>query len=122
APAAAIDDRPTRPLKTLRETRQGIASVAPARDPVEPAAPRTPRIAVVALGDPALTSHVRATIEERLQSAGYDIVDASLFVDSRDDLPRVFSVLAREATIAVVIRTEHLGQRELNFYGRSDTQ
>ncbi len=119
---ASHDAEPARPLKALREARQSVASVAPPRPAAEKPAALPPRIAVVALGDPALASPVRATIEQRLAAAGHDVVDASLFVDSRDDLPRVFAALQREATVAVVIRTEHLGQRELNFYGRSETQ
>jgi eukaryotic-like serine/threonine-protein kinase len=97
-----------------------IARVEPAR-PRE-AAPKPFRVAVVALGDPALTGPVRQQIEARLARAGFELADASLFVGSRDDLPGAMRALRGEATVLVAVQTESLGQRELRYAGRSDTQ
>jgi eukaryotic-like serine/threonine-protein kinase len=107
----------------LKAARQTLATATPPPPPRRPdAAPATPRVAVVALGDPALAGPVRQRIERRLHGSGFDLVEASLFVGRDDDLPRALNALRGEATVVVVVQTEPLGQRELQFYGRSDTQ
>jgi eukaryotic-like serine/threonine-protein kinase len=120
-PGDAAADSRDRPLaKALRASRETVASTAPARQP--DAAPPTPRVAVVALGDPALTAPVRQLLEQRLARSGFDLVESSLFVSDRDDLARALAALRREATVAIVVSTESLGTRQLQFYGRSETQ
>jgi eukaryotic-like serine/threonine-protein kinase len=106
---------------------QATTKAAPQHATIEPVRPReaapTPfRIAVVALGDPALTGPVRQQIEARLARAGFELADASLFVSNRDDLPGAMRALRGEATVLVAVQTESLGQRELRYAGRSDTQ
>lgn len=98
---------------------QTVASAAPVR----PAAPPPPRIAVVALGDSAITGPARQRIEERLMNAGFDVVDTELVagVSGRSDLPGIFNALRRDASVVVVVRAEGVGSQELQYYGQSST-
>jgi eukaryotic-like serine/threonine-protein kinase len=123
--AVSMDQAPSDPVAAQPVAAK--AAVAPQVAKVEPvrpreAAPQPFRIAVVALGDPALTGPVRQQIEARLARAGFELADASLFVSSRDDLPGAMRSLRGEATVLVAVQTESLGQRELRYAGRSDTQ
>jgi eukaryotic-like serine/threonine-protein kinase len=111
----------------VASTQSTTAAAAPQFANVEPVRPREAapapfRIAVVALGDPALTGPVRQQIEARLVRAGFELADASLFVSNRDDLPGAMRAMRGEATVLVAVQTESLGQRELRYAGRSDTQ
>jgi eukaryotic-like serine/threonine-protein kinase len=110
---------PGRPL--ARAARDTLATTASPPRRVA-STPVPPRVAVVALGDPALTGAVRQQIEAQLSGAGFDLVESSMFVSAGADLAGVMSALRGQATAVVVVQTEHLGQRELQFYGRSDTQ
>jgi eukaryotic-like serine/threonine-protein kinase len=94
---------------------------APPPKPRDVSPPRL-RIAVVALGDPALATPVRQLIEGRLSRAGFELVESSLFVGGRADLADAMRALRGEATVIVAVQTEGLGQRQLQYYGRSDTQ
>lgn len=119
------------PLRRLAESRRGaIAKATPPeqrREPARPAGP--PRVAVVAIGDPAITGPARQMVEETLENAGLLVSDADAIpgvadiADSgRADLPRLFSALQRGGITAVaVIRAEPLGSQELTYYGQVST-
>ncbi|MFA5685083.1 MAG: serine/threonine-protein kinase [Lysobacteraceae bacterium] len=92
-----------------------IARAEPVRRPAPP-----PRIAVVAMGDTAITGPARQRIEERLQRAGFELADADL-LPSRNDVAGLLDALQRHAVAVVVVRAEAVGSQELQYYGRSST-
>jgi serine/threonine-protein kinase len=94
-----------------------VASTAPPR-PVTPPTPQ--RVAVVALGDSAITGPARSRIESELSAAGFDLADADVVgVSNGDSLASALNALRRSATIVVVVRAEPVGSQQLNYYGRS---
>jgi serine/threonine-protein kinase len=109
--AAAVAQR-------LEQRRDTVAKAAPVRP-----APPPPRVAVIALGDGALTGPARQRVEERLMDAGFDVLDSDLVsgIGGRGDLPGIFNALRREASVVVVIRAEGVGSQELQYYGQSST-
>lgn len=96
---------------------QSVAAATPPR-PVPPPAP--PRVAVVAIGDAAITGPARNRIERELAAAGFDLVDAEA-LDLRGDgrLAGVLHALRRAATVVVVVRAEPVGSQQLYYYGQS---
>ncbi len=86
-----------------------------------PVAPPTPqRVAVIALGDSAITGPVRSRIERELSASGFDLVDAeALGVSASDSLAGALGSLRRSATVAVVVRAEPVGSQQLKYYGQS---
>ncbi len=122
APSAAAPVGSDRPIaaaiaQKVAERRE----VAAATQPKPVAAP--PRVAVVALGDSAITGPARQRIEERLMDAGIDIVDIEMVrgVSGRSDLPGVLDALRREASVVVVVRAEGVGSEVITFYGQAST-
>ncbi len=96
-----------------------IASAEPPRTQVPPP---PPRIAVVAMGDSAITGPARQRIEEQLIRLGFDVVDSDLLdVDSTASLPQLFRQIRRQAAAVVVVRAEPIGSQELQYYGQSST-
>jgi serine/threonine protein kinase len=114
--SAAANAGLKRLLAAKRAARNEIASSAPPR---EVAAPRTPKIVVVTMGDDAITSPARQRIEERLMDAGFDVVDADVLGVSGRDLPGMLRSLRGDATVAVVVRADGIGQQTLTYYGQS---
>lgn len=113
-------DRPIADAVAKRvEQRRDTLAKAP---PVRPAAP-PPRVAVIALGDGALTGPARQRVEERLMDAGFDVLDSDLVagLGGRSDLPGIFNALRRDASVVVVVRAEGVGSQELQYYGQSST-
>ena len=104
-------------LAAKRAARNEIASSTPPR---EVAAPRTPKIVVVTVGDDAITGPARQRIEERLMDAGFDVVDADVLgVSGRGDIGGLLRSLRGDATVAVVVRADGIGQQTLTYYGQS---
>jgi eukaryotic-like serine/threonine-protein kinase len=97
-----------------------LASSTPAREVARPA---PPRVAVIAIGDPALTGAAKQRIEERLLAEGFDVLDTALVdgIDGREDLPGLFQRLRSEATTVVVVRAEPIGSQVLSAYGETFT-
>ena len=108
-------------VKRLLAAKRAGRDVATSTPPREVAAPRTPRIAVVTIGDDAITGPARQRIEERLMDAGFDVVDTSVIggVEGRNDLPGIFNALRRDATVAVVVRADGIGSQILTYYGQA---
>jgi serine/threonine-protein kinase len=102
-----------------REERREVARA----EPREVAAPKTPRIAVVTIGDNAITGPARQRIEERLTDAGFDVIDSDLVagVEGRGDLPGILRALRGDATVAIVVRADAIGSAPITFYGQVDT-
>lgn len=98
------------------------AQVASAEPPRSQVPPPPPRIAVVALGDSAITGPARQRIEEQLIRLGFDVVDSELLdVDGGAPLPQLFRQIRRQAAAVVVVRAEPIGSQELQYYGQSST-
>lgn len=111
APASQTKSAEHRPVQ--------VASTEPPRSQVPPP---PPRIAVVALGDSAVTGPARQRIEEQLMRLGFDVVDSDLLdVDGGAALPQVFRQIRRQAAAVVVVRAEPIGSQELQYYGQSST-
>lgn len=98
------------------------AQTASAEPPRSQVPPPPPRIAVVALGDSAITGPARQRIEEQLIRLGFDVVDSELLdVDGGAPLPQLFRQIRRQAAAVVVVRAEPIGSQELQYYGQSST-
>ncbi|MEB2315701.1 MAG: protein kinase [Xanthomonadaceae bacterium] len=94
---------------------QTVASAAPR--PVTPPTPQ--RVAVIALGDSAISGPARSRIENQLAAAGFDLVDAEALGVGGGDLASALNALRRSATVAVVVRAEPVGSQQLSYYGRT---
>ena len=127
AKLAAADEAPTAaaaPNRTEASAPRNAApaQVASAEPPRSQVPPPPPRIAVVALGDSAITGPARQRIEEQLIRQGFDVVDSDLLdVDGGAPLPQVFRQIRRQAAAVVVVRAEPIGSQELQYYGQSST-
>ena len=102
--------------------------------PPAPAAPRRPsgppRIAVVSVGDPAVTGPAEQMIEDAIADAGLLLADEEMVpglggaLRGGDvDLPEMFGALARNANVraVIVVRGQPLGSTPITFYGQTDT-
>jgi serine/threonine-protein kinase len=108
-------------VERIAERREARRELAAATEPRRVAPPRTPRIAVVALGDNALTTPAEQRIESALMRAGFDLVDESLIGYLGDDPASVLAGLRGEAEVLVLVRAEAIGSQELTYYGQSST-
>jgi serine/threonine-protein kinase len=129
--AAGLDESlaPLRRMAAARRAQQNgqLAAAPPPERPTQPRVSGPPRIAIIALGDPALTGSAKAVLEERLTGDGYLVVDDELVPGlqgaARRGMPEVFRVLAGAHGVraVAVIRAEPIGTTQLNYYGQSDT-
>jgi serine/threonine-protein kinase len=115
---AAVERPATRAIEAERPT------VAPTR-----LLPPPEGVLVIGLGDAAITDPMMREIERALRDDGHDLVERG-FVSGLAELTQsdeidlnALSDLALEAGVrrVVVARALPAGQRELSFYGRSDT-
>jgi serine/threonine-protein kinase len=116
------------PLRRVAENRQG-ALQAKAKPPEQQAPPRGPsRVAVIALGDPAISQPAQHLIEEALSDNGFLILDTDtapglnrLLQSDRPDLPQLLGQLARQHGVraVTVVKAEPIGSTQLNYYGQS---
>ena len=115
-PAATTSGASATPETTVPAApkTQAVAT-APAR-PVPPPAP--PRVAVIAIGDAAITGPARSRIESQLAASGFDLVDAEALGANGGDLSSALNAVRRSATVAVVVRAEPVGTQQLQYYGR----
>lgn len=116
ASAAASTSAAQDASKVSAPATQTVASTAPPR-PVPPPAP--PRVAVIAIGDAAITGPARSRIESQLAASGFDLVDAEALGVHGDDLSSALNALRRSATVAVVVRAEPVGSQQLQYHGRT---
>lgn len=115
APAATVAAQPT-PAPTVAPAKaQTVASTTPR--PVPPPAP--PRVAVIALGDSAISGPARSRIENQLSDAGIDVIDAEALGVGGGDLASALRALRQEAAVVVVVRAEPVGSQQLQYYGRT---
>ena len=99
-----------------------LTQTASAEPPRSQVPPPPPRIAVIAMGDSAVTGPARQRIEEQLVRLGFDVVDSDLLdVDPGARLPQMFRQIRRQASAVVVVRAEPIGSQELQYYGQSST-
>lgn len=110
------------PAANANAVAQAPVQTASAEPPRSQMPPPPPRIAVVALGDSAITGPARQRIEEQLIRQGFDVVDSDLLdVDGGAPLPQMFRQIRRQAAAVVVVRAEPIGSQELQYYGQSST-
>ncbi|SDD53908.1 serine/threonine-protein kinase [Aquimonas voraii] len=125
AKLAAADEATTAAAPNSTEAgapRKAAAAQVASAEPPRSQVPPPPRIAVVALGDSAITGPARQRIEEQLIRLGFDVVDSDLLdVDGSTPLPQVFRQIRRQAAAVVVVRAEPIGSQELQYYGQSST-
>ena len=113
--------RPLRPTERRAERREARRDLAAVTEPKRVAPPRAPRIAVVAIGDNAITSPAEQRIESALMRAGFDLVDESLIGSLGNEPASVLAGLRGEADVLVLVRAEAIGSQELTYYGQSST-
>jgi len=126
------DGGPLTPREARAERRAAIVeNIAERRDARreetrEPVAVRTVprRIAVITIGDPAVTGPARHMLEEALGDGGFELLDtdmAGVGDLSPGEIPRAVGHLAQRNGVGAVavIRAEPAGTQQLNFYGRS---
>ncbi len=117
-------------------TRPSRAEPEPEPTPITPGRssqplPATPRVAVIAVGEPLLTAAIGQNLEGHLDRVGLPRFDTSgdthlaELIASRDDLPP--GTLAehlerRGVDVLVLVRTHKIGERQLQFMGRSDLE
>ncbi len=108
--------------------RAAIAAAAAERreERREPVAVRTVprRIAIITIGDAAVTGPARQMLEEALADGGFEMFDtdmAGVGDLSVGEIPRAVGHLAQRNGVgaAVVIRAEPAGSQQLSYYGRS---
>src|SRR5690606_629753 len=116
ASGSAPDSTTGIPPAAAAAKSQTVASTAAPARPAAP--PPPPRIAVIAIGDSAITGPARSRIESQLAASGFDLVDAEALGVYGDDLSSALNTLRRSATVAVVVRAEPVGSQELQYYGR----
>jgi serine/threonine-protein kinase len=106
-----------------REDRRLARNNPPAErtPPVRPAGP--PKVAVVTIGDPAITGPAKQAVEEALMNQGFLVADTDALPGfGRGDLPAMLAAAQRHNVRAVIaVRAEPLGTTQLNYYGQSDT-
>jgi len=115
APTATIAAQPTPAPAATPAKAQTVASATPR--PVPPPAP--PRVAVIALGDSAISGPARSRIENQLSDAGIDVVDAEALGVGGGDLASALRALRQEAAVVVVVRAEPVGSQQLKYYGQT---
>lgn len=120
-PAAAASNTASSPAAPATAGTKAVqtASTEPPRSQVPPP---PPRIAVVAMGDSAVTGPARQRIEEQLMRLGFDVVDSDLLdVDGSASMPQLFRQIRRQAAAVVIVRAEPIGSQQLQYYGQSST-
>jgi serine/threonine-protein kinase len=104
----------------------GIAAVRTApRTAAAERMPASPRVAVIAVGDPAVAGPVARILKRSLGRASFEVVDEQLldglvYAESLAGIARS----ARDGGIDVLVYADVVptGERELQFYGRSELQ
>jgi len=79
----------------------------------------------MAAGDPAVASAIEDELEQALNRASFDLLDEQLMdgMSYAESLPDIVRAAADEgADILVFADVVPAGERELNFYGRTDYQ
>jgi serine/threonine-protein kinase len=118
------------PLQRMAAQRKAqIAKNTPPPPPTAPPRPAgPPKVAVVAIGDPAITGPAKQVLEEALLDGGFLLVDDALIpglagAADAGDIPEIMEVLSRGAGVRAVaiVRAQGIGQTQLNYYGQSDT-
>jgi hypothetical protein len=94
--------------------------------PPEPAwNPAAPRVLVVASGDPAVAEPIEQFLEQALNHASFELMDEDLmdgmaYAETLPDIVR--AALDAGADILVFADVVPTGERQLQFYGRTDYQ
>lgn len=126
AETASVDNAPApEPVAAANVAPTPEASLASSQIP--PAAPdyRDPQLVVVVNGDPAVAGAIEATLENALTDAEFAVLNEQFFDGYRDGLG--IAALADVATrnqgnVVVLADIRQTGTRQLEYYGRRQTQ
>ncbi|NKI36586.1 protein kinase [Wenzhouxiangella sp. XN79A] len=125
APSAEASEQPPAGLdRPALDPEQAVARVETA--PPEPAwNPAAPRVLVIATGDPAVAGPVEQFLEQALNRASFELMDEVLldgmaYAETLPDMMR--AALDAGADILVFADVVPTGERQLQFYGRTDYQ
>ena len=127
---AAVDGKDEIPPPVLIEPGESsgepLAALTPARATrTEAVAAMNPRVAVIAVGDPAVTGAVAREFKRALRGASFEVmeeqmVDGLVYAESVAGVARV--VQDAGADVLVYADVVPTGERELLYYGRRDRQ
>ena len=118
ASGAQIGTAPATQIHQAASPETQTFAVATRPRPAPPPAP--PRVAVVAIGDAAITGPARSRVEQELAAAGFELVDAEALGRTGDGrLAGILHALRRTATVVVVVRAEPVGSQQLKYYGQT---
>ena len=94
----------------------------------EPVRTGPPKLVVVVSGDPAVASTVESVLEAELTQSDFEVLDEQFFRGFGGggfgiDLPRLSDLVGENGgDILVYADVQEQGQRQLNYYGRRQTQ
>jgi len=125
ASATEASEQPPAGLgEPVLDPERAVARVATA--PPEPVwNPAAPRVLVVASGDPAVAEPIEQFLEQALDRASFELMDEDLmdgmaYAETLPDIVR--AALDAGADILVFADVVPTGERQLQFYGRTDYQ
>ncbi|MEM9622527.1 MAG: serine/threonine-protein kinase [Pseudomonadota bacterium] len=106
-------------VATGAATVQEVSMTAPAAVELGP-----PKLVVIAAGDPVVTGVVEGVLENALLTADYEVLDEQLFEQNLGgNLASIGKAVgANGADILVYVDVLEAGQRELQFYNRTEWQ
>ncbi len=133
AETAAVEPEPDQPLVLAsipaERAAESRAAPEPAPRPSPAPSPRPEGVLVVGIGDPVFIDPMVREIEQRLRADGHTVVErgyvsglSGLIGGAEVDLAGLSSAAtAAGARYAVVARAMPSGERQLRYYGRTDT-
>lgn len=120
----ASEQPPARLDPPALDTEQAIARVE-TRAPAPAWNPAAPRVLVVASGDPAVAEPIEQELEQALNRAAFELMDEDLLdgMAYAETLPDIIRT-ARDAGADILVFADVIptGERQLQFYGRTDYQ
>jgi predicted Ser/Thr protein kinase len=122
--AEASEQPPADLVSPALDTEQAIARVE-SRPPAPAWNPAAPRVLVVSSGDPAVAEPIEQTLERALNRAAFELMDEDLMdgMAYAETLPDIIRA-ARDAGADILVFADVVptGERQLQFYGRTDYQ
>jgi serine/threonine-protein kinase len=120
----ASEQPPARLDAPALDTEQAVARVE-TRAPAPAWNPAAPRVLVVASGDPAVAEPIEQELEQALNRAAFELMDEDLMdgMAYAETLPDIIRT-ARDAGADILVFADVIptGERQLQFYGRTDYQ
>lgn len=124
---AVVESAAAVPLEEPSAAPPAVAAITPPASPAvvqQPMWDRShPRVAVIVVGDRLSAAPLHAGLEQKLDEAGYRLLDAELLdVSAGSSLAGLAGALrGGGADVMVFVELETVGQTELAYHGRYDT-